>query len=275
VLQNALGMGLARLMGIDARVGILAGSVTLTGGPATSIAFGSTFEQMGVTRATTIAIVSATFGITVSGLTGGYIGGRLICGRRPPPGGVAVQTAEKEERDSLLTAAMAIAAAMGLGGVVSTAVQRSGVMLPGYIGAMVVAAVLRFLDDRRHLERVALIMLRLWDLAAPMLVLLAAQVVLCRAMCVTLAFRVMGRDYDAAVGAAGFCGLHARDHGERGGGDGGVVREVRAGAARVPAGAGSGGISDRFHPIRWRLPRWPTGCANRPRSSLRRRRRPS
>lgn len=99
---------------------------------------------------------------------------------------------------------------MGLGGPVRTAVQRRGVILPGYIGAMVVAAVLRLLDGRRHSARVALIMLRLWNLAAlaaPILVLPAAQVVLCRAMCVTLTFRVVDRDYDAAVGAAGFCGF--------------------------------------------------------------------
>jgi len=52
--------------------------------------------------------------------------------------------------------------------------------------------------------------LRLWELArlaGPLLVLLLAQVALCWAMCVGLAYRVMGRDYDAAVGAAGFCGF--------------------------------------------------------------------
>src|SRR2546429_7017722 len=56
----------------------------------------------------------------------------------------------------------------------------------------------------------ALVTLRLWELAnlaAPLLILLGAQVALCWLMCVTMAFRVMGRRYDAAVAAAGFCGF--------------------------------------------------------------------
>ncbi|MBS1856574.1 MAG: sodium/glutamate symporter [Acidobacteria bacterium] len=230
VLQNLLGMGLARFMGIDPRIGILAGSVSLAGGPATSLAFGSTFEQMGVSGATTIAIASATFGIAVSGLIGGFIGGRLIRARRlRPPGEAVCGAVQGEARCSLMTAAIVVAAAMGAGNLVSAAVQRTGVILPAYIGAMVVAAVLRNLDDRYGFARVAqpdideigrvalhlfivmaLVTLRLWELAAlaaPLLVLLAAQVALCWAMCVTLAFWAMGRDYDAAVGAAGFCGF--------------------------------------------------------------------
>ena len=78
VLQNLLGIGLAHALGVDARLGILTGSVALAGGPATSLAFGGTFEKMGVPGATTVAFASATFGITVAGLIGGYIGGWLI-----------------------------------------------------------------------------------------------------------------------------------------------------------------------------------------------------
>src|SRR5262249_26429710 len=78
VLQDLLGIGLARAMGIDARIGILAGSVSLTGGPATSLVWGREFEKLGVHGATTVAVAAATFGITVSGLIGGFIGGRLI-----------------------------------------------------------------------------------------------------------------------------------------------------------------------------------------------------
>jgi ESS family glutamate:Na+ symporter len=103
------------------------------------------------------------------------------------------------------------------------------VILPAYIGAMAVAAVLRNLDDRYRFARIgqfevdeigrvalhlfivmALVTLRLWELAhlaGPMLIILAAQVALVWLMCVALAFRVMGGDYDAAVGAAGFCGF--------------------------------------------------------------------
>src|SRR5262249_13816320 len=48
ILQNVLGIGLAKLMGLNPLVGILSGSAALAGGPATSMAFGPTFERMGV-----------------------------------------------------------------------------------------------------------------------------------------------------------------------------------------------------------------------------------
>jgi ESS family glutamate:Na+ symporter len=215
VLQNLLGIGLAKALGIDPRIGILAGSVSLAGGPATSLAFGSTFEHMGVTGATTIAIAAATFGITVSGLIGGAAPGAAV--------------ASREGTGSLMNAGIMIAIAMGLGSLVSLGVQRTGVILPAYIGAMAVAAVMRNLDDRYRFARIgqfevdeigrvtlhlfivmALVTLRLWELAhlaGSMLILLAAQVALVWLLCVTLVFRVMGRDYDAAVSAAGFCGF--------------------------------------------------------------------
>jgi ESS family glutamate:Na+ symporter len=231
VLQNALGMALARGMGIDPRIGILAGSVSLAGGPATSLVFGALFEKMGVHGATTVAVASATFGITVSGLIGGYIGGWLIRRHRLVSKRVK-ETAAAEavnETGSMMTAVAVVAISMGLGSMVSAGLQRLGVVLPATIGAMIAAAVVRGAIDRYGLARVrqvdvneighislhlfivmALVTLKLWELAqlaGPMLMLLLAQVALCWLMCVTLAFWVMGRDYDAAVGAGGFCGF--------------------------------------------------------------------
>ena len=118
--------------------------------------------------------------------------------------------------------------AMGLGNLLSLAMERLGLILPSYIGAMIVAAVIRNLDDRYHFARVsqpdvdtlgkialylfivmALLTLRLWELAhlaLPLIVILAAQVALCCLMCVTMSFQAMGRDYESAVMASGFCG---------------------------------------------------------------------
>ncbi len=231
VLQNLLGMGLAAALAVDPRLGILAGSVALAGGPATSLAFGGTFEKMGVYGATAVAMASATFGIAVAGLIGGYIGGRLIRRHGLKPGGTAVPPpglAPGEIRD-LLPAVVVIGIAMGLGNLLSTGMERLGLILPAYIGAMIVAAVIRNLDDRFGFARIsqsevdalgrialylfivaALLTLRLWELAhlaLPLIVILVAQVGLCWAMCVVMSFRVMGRDYESAVTAAGFCGF--------------------------------------------------------------------
>jgi ESS family glutamate:Na+ symporter len=231
VLQNLLGIAFAHLLGVDARLGILTGSVALAGGPATALAFGGTFETMGVQGATTVAFAAATFGITVAGLTGGYIGGWLIRRHnlKAGEGGPARTRRGQLESGSLLNAAIVLAIAMGAGSVVSAAIQSLGVILPVYIGSMMVAAVIRNLDDRyrfmgivqadiESLGRIALylfivmamITLKLWELshlAVPLLAMLLVQVVFCWLMSITLPFWVMGRKYEAAVSSAGFCGF--------------------------------------------------------------------
>ncbi len=232
VLQNLLGMGIARALGVDARLGILAGAVSLAGGPATSIAFGGMFESMGVQGATAVALASATFGIAVSGFIGGFIGGWLIRRRGLKPGGqerAAEAPSAPVPARELVAAVIVLGISMGLGNLLSLGIERLGVILPGYIGAMIVASVVRNLDDRYRFARIsqtdveslgrislylfivmALITLRLWELARlalPLVVILAAQVALCWVMCVAMSFRVMGRDYEAAVATAGFCGF--------------------------------------------------------------------
>jgi ESS family glutamate:Na+ symporter len=226
ILQNLFGMGLAKMLGLDARFGILAGSVALTGGPATSVAFGSTFEKLGVHNATEVAMASATFGIAVAGLIGGYIGGRLIRrdglkgGRHG--GTVAPQAAIGP---TLPQTVVIVGIAMGMGNLLSLQMERMGLILPAYIGAMIVAAVIRNLGWARVAQAeidmvgrialylfivMAMITLRLWELAhlaLPLLAILAAQVALCWAMCVTIIYGGMGRNYESAVSSAGFCGF--------------------------------------------------------------------
>ncbi|HCO43133.1 MAG TPA: sodium/glutamate symporter, partial [Gammaproteobacteria bacterium] len=85
--QNLLGAGLAALMGLPPLFGVLAGSTTLTGGPATGLAFAPLFEQAGVNGATVVAITAAMAGIVMGGLFGGPVGGRIISRRHLRPDG--------------------------------------------------------------------------------------------------------------------------------------------------------------------------------------------
>lgn len=233
ILQNALGIGLAKALWVDPRLGILAGSVALTGGPATSIAFGGTFEKMGVQGATASAMAAATFGIAIAGLIGGYIGGWLIRRYKLKPAESSIAEAKaipaSAEASMLLKTVLVIGVAMGIGSLISAGIERMGVILPGYIGAMIAGALIRNLDDKfrfadipqREVDAVgrialylfiamAMLTLRLWELAhlaVPLLIILAAQVVLCWLMCITICYWWMGRDYEAAVMSAGFCGF--------------------------------------------------------------------
>jgi len=253
VAQNALGIGAAKLLGINPLLGIISGSVALTGGPATALAFGSTFEKLGVVGASTLGVASATFGITAGGLLGGWIGASLIAryrlkaqngaanggavsateaivyGEDPSPVPSTPMADESEsEHSPLFQTLILIAVAMGIGSVIGSWISGLGLVLPAYIGAMIAAAILRNIDDRFHCFGVsqhlvdlvgnislyifivmALMTLRLWELvnlAGPVLAMLLLQVGLVWLMCVA-AFRVMGKDYEAAVMSGGFCGF--------------------------------------------------------------------
>lgn len=228
-LQNVLGIALGMALHVDPRLGILTGSVALTGGPATAAAFGATFEKLGVQGAATVALAAATFGIAVAGLIGAYIGARLAGRKRGAAHAAAIAKTSAAQSSNLLTAVLVIGVCIGLGNLLSGAIERQGVILPAYIGAMIVGAILRNLDDHFHFARIsqtdidtlgrialylfitmALLTLRLWELAhlaLPMFIMLTAQVALCWLMCVTICYRGMGRNYEAAVTTAGFCGF--------------------------------------------------------------------
>ncbi len=227
LLQNLLGVALAKAFGVSPLLGVMSGSVALAGGPATSLAFGATFEKLGVTGATTVGIASATFGIVAAGLFGGSIGGTLLrrFGLRSNAQANPMDDSVERSTGSMMNAVIVTAVAMGLGAVVSAAVEKTGIVLPGYIGAMVVAALIVNLrianPSPAHLETLsgislqifivmALMTLKLWELAnlaLPLIAMLVIQVGVVWAMCAWIAFRVMGRDYEAAVMTGGFAGF--------------------------------------------------------------------
>jgi len=257
-LQNGLGMLLAGALGVHPLIGVLAGSVTLAGGPATGLAFAPDFEAVGVPSAATIAVASAMVGIITAGLVGGPVATWLIernrlarplvddsraepaSGEAPIVAPVAGVESDDQERPArapeakdaeayvLLKTVVVILAAMWVGSWLSLGMAAVGIKLPAYIGAMLVAAAIRNLDEPtgwiglspRSINAVggvalalfitmALMTLKLWELvglAVPLVVSLAAQVAMMVLVCLAV-FRVMGRDYEAAVMTGGFCGF--------------------------------------------------------------------
>ena len=242
-VQNLLGMGIARAFGEHPLLGVMAGSVTLVGGPATGQAFAPLFADAGLAGAGAIALAAATFGIVCGGLAGGPVGTQLI--RRFNLSSASRSTAElraeiapepvtlvvdvEREDNTILRNLVFLAIAMGLGSLVSRYITSLGVTLPAYIGAMLVASLLRNLDDVTHRLNldlramefvgtvalniflvVALIDLKLWQiagLALPLVVILAVQVLIVVLFALTISFLLMGRDYDSAVMASGFVGF--------------------------------------------------------------------
>jgi ESS family glutamate:Na+ symporter len=249
VIQDGMGVALAKGLGVHPFLGLIAGSITMTGGHGTGAAFGKLMEEQYAFRGgVTLAMAAATFGLVSGGLIGGPIATLLIRKHRPKHqapavAGAAAELAHDASLDAeidtepvgeaptaytLLKTLTVLLVAMWIGSLLSAWLGRS-VTLPAYIGAMIAAAIIRNLDDWLGLvgigQRVvddlgtialslflamALMSLRLWellDLAVPLLVILTAQVTMMAAFAYFVTFRVMGRDYDAAVMAGGHCGF--------------------------------------------------------------------
>jgi ESS family glutamate:Na+ symporter len=254
ILQMGWGAAAAKALGLPPLLGIIPGAVSLTGGPATALAFGPLFEQKGVEGATALGLASAVFGIVASGLLGGYVGGFLIgkFNLRSPHGAktgnplndveaklyqgdvAAVEPTRLDdefeaEQSPMLTNIVVLGIAMGLGTLVTLGLERMKVTLPIYIGSMIIAGILRNLDDhfkfagisQARMDEIgnislelfivmALLTLRLWELinlALPVFLILLGQIVLTVALCWFVIFRMMGRDHEAAVMSGGYCGF--------------------------------------------------------------------
>ncbi|KFE72188.1 sodium/glutamate symporter [Hyalangium minutum] len=241
VVQNAVGVLLSYPLGVPPLFGVLAGSVTLAGGPATGLAFAPIFEQAGVTGASAIAIAAAMLGIIAGGLVGGPVATFLVrkngLKSSAPPRSSAAPTDSQTGAEArsgadghdFLRNVVLLLVTLWVGGWVSRGFKALDVTLPGYIGAMLVAALIRNVDDRTKLFRLsgqvieelggvalslfivmALMTLELSKLASvalPILVLVGVQVALTVAVSVWPMFRLMGKDYDSAVMGGGLCGF--------------------------------------------------------------------
>lgn len=249
--QNLVGMSIAGAMGIDPHYGILAGAVSLMGGLGTSAAFGPYFESTyGIQGATTVAITAATFGMVVALVLGGPFGEFLIKryniktpGAHKSENGESAATTqlephvfdmsilEEEETtdvNGVLKAAAFVFVGVGLGAVLSGYLNTL-ITLPAYIGAMLIAAVIRNIGDFTGAYRVqggglnvvsevaltvyvtmAINSLKLYELvnlALPLVVILIAQTLLMIVFAWLGYFLLFGKNYDGVmlgVGGIGF-----------------------------------------------------------------------
>ena len=253
VLQNIVGISLATLLGIDPLIGLIAGSITLTGGHGTAGAWGEIFEtQYGIQGALALGMASATFGLIIGGLIGGPLAKTLINRHQ-----LAVPRTDEqiEKRDNtpadqdsnefipfeyphqvrLITADNAIttlglfAACLAFAEFMTGAAKGTMFELPTFVWALAGGVILRNVLESifkvnifdRAIDvfgnaslslylAMALLSLKLWqlaDLAGPLMVILGAQTLTMALYAAFVTFRLMGKNYDAAVLAAGHCGF--------------------------------------------------------------------
>ncbi|MCP9838935.1 sodium/glutamate symporter [Cyanobium sp. N.Huapi 1H5] len=246
ILQNLTGIGMAALLGLNPLVGLLGGSVSLLGGHGTAIAWAPRFaESHGISNALEIGIACATFGLVLASLMGGPIARILIRRHRltTPQAAASASASSAEEGAapdgamepvtyfSLLGTLFWLNVSLGLGELLHEALRAAGSNLPLFVCCLFAAIFLtntvprllpiRCLAAPRSLAIVSdialgifltmsLMSLQLWtiaSLAGPILAILAAQFVVSFLFALFVVFKVMGRDYEAAVICAGFGGI--------------------------------------------------------------------
>ena len=235
IAQNAMGAGIAAAFGLNPLLGIATGSVPMVGGHGTSAAFGPILEAAGLEGGTAVAVASATFGLVAGCLIGGPIASSVIKKYDLKPTANASGNEVEEEvagtidGGRFLNAIMFLLVALGIGTIIGKYLTLwTGISFPGYIGAMMAAAIIRNVWEIKEwdvpMEEIntiggyslsvflglAMMGLKLWqlaDLAIPMIVMLVAQTVLMFLAARFVSFNILGRDYDAAVISAGLCGF--------------------------------------------------------------------
>lgn len=241
IFQNVIGVSLAKLMDIHPLLGVMAGAVSMEGGHGAAGAFGPTVESLGVPAATTVGIAAATFGLIFGSLIGGPVSRYLITkhGLKPQVSNEEIASFEAaagiDKSESDLTATRffthiaLITFCMSMGVIISKAFsQVTSFVLPEYVGAMFLAVIIRNINDRFGFMKfnlncvnligdislgiflsMALMNLKIWEvfsLAVPLFVILIFQVLFIVLYGIFVAFRLLGKNYDAAVMVGGLAG---------------------------------------------------------------------
>ena len=246
LLQNSLGMALAELFGFDRRAGLMTGSISLTGGVGTTLAWSPHFvEALGIDNAAELGLASNMLGMIAACSIGGPIARWLIVRYRVRPSRdteLEIGATHRQERRmqidywGVLLALFWLNLALMLGEGVSWLIARTGLNLPAFVGVLMAAILIRGVADSLGSREgrmwhwasmqpgvallsdialglflvMALMGLQLWLLQAQVLfiaVVITLQILLVVLYTVFVVFRCMGRDYEAVVVSAGFGGI--------------------------------------------------------------------
>lgn len=232
-LQNLIGVGLAKILGINPLHGIAMGSTSMTGGIGSAISFGKIMEAMGAESNITIGVAAATFGLLAGSLVGGPTARRLIAKnslttRGSLSKGSLADIKSLTNQKTLTRAIILIGLSAFLGTFINKILSKTGLNFPYYVGCQFGGLVIRNIYDyfkkpidMDNIDLVGNISLSLFlslalinlnisailGLAGPMLVILLVQGIFIAIYTSLVTFNLLGRDYDAAVMVAGHCGV--------------------------------------------------------------------
>ncbi|WP_299809556.1 sodium/glutamate symporter [uncultured Shewanella sp.] len=247
ILQNAVGVSLAAALGLEPLMGLVAGSITLSGGHGTGAAWSQTFAEQYNMNTLEFAMAAATFGLVMGGIIGGPVAQRLIDKHKlessygiggnhhkDHPDLVTYDQLEidnvtaKSVLETLFIIMLCVAGAKWVSYLVAS-FDISWLKMPDFVYALFLGVMITNLTEMTRGYKMnnecvdilgtvalslflamALMSLKLWeifDLAIPLLIILIVQTVVLACFAYFVTFRVMGSNYDAAVMAGGHCGF--------------------------------------------------------------------
>jgi ESS family glutamate:Na+ symporter len=239
ILQNILGIAISKVIGLEAPYALLASAISMIGGHGAALSYGTTFGEMGYEAAPLVGAAAATFGLISAVLIGGPLGRRLIVKYNLKPEedssvdtsvtDINVSTGHKLSSLDIIKNVAAILICMAFGTIIAGWISKLINMgFPSYVGAMFVAVILRNINEKANFYRfdftlvdeignvmlnlylsLALMTLKLWELSGligGVFVVVFAQVVLLALLGYFVVFRILGKNYDAAVMVSGLAG---------------------------------------------------------------------
>ncbi len=239
IFQNVIGIAVSKMTGLEPAYALLSSAITMIGGHGAGAAYGLTFQGMGYPSGQLVGAAAATFGLISSVLVGGPVARRLIEKNQLKPDPTEdldtsiteINAASGHVLSSLdiMKNVMVILVCMALGTVVSGWIGKLiNMEFPVYVGAMFVAVIVRNLNEKFIWYKfdyplvdgigdvalglylsIAMMTLKMWELAGlagPMLIVLVCQVTFLVLFSYFVVFRLLGKNYDAAVMCAGLLG---------------------------------------------------------------------
>ncbi len=245
IIQNVVGISIAKIFDLNPMIGLLGGTVSLIGGHGTTIAWAPVFkEQFGIANAMEIGIATATFGLILASLMGGPIASFFIKRdnlKANPNEAQSVGIAYEKENIkidyfSFLHAILAIHISIIIGFVLNNALEAAGLKLPLFVTALFAGILISsFITPKMERKftwlnwhakgtslaliadislgiflSMSLMSMQLWviaDLAGPIITIIIVQFVVAVSVTMLIVYRAMGKNYDAAVIASGFGGI--------------------------------------------------------------------
>ena len=161
VCQNFIGIGVGKLIGLEAPYALLASAISMIGGHGAAGSYGSTFVDMGYPAAMEVGAAAATFGLISAVLLGGPLARTLIVKNDLKPNeddefavdisDINASTGEKLSSLDIIKNITVILICMAIGTIVSGWIGKAiGMSFPTYVGAMFIAVIVRNLNEKFH-----------------------------------------------------------------------------------------------------------------------------